>query len=91
MIMLFDPISGGLIMAKKVVKKTAKRASFISKAPVRRLMKGEGAKLVSDEALELLIKKIEEHGLKITKKAMSLVKDEKRKRLTAEDVNWAMN
>ena len=80
--------------AKKPVKKAAKKPEkrgFISKAPVRRLMKGEGAKLVSDEAIELLIKKIEEHGLKITKKAMSLVKDEKRKRLTAEDVTWAMS
>jgi len=75
---------------KKVVKKTSGRGSFISKAPIRRLMKGEGASLVSEEALELLIKKIEEHGIFVTKKAISLVKDEKRKRLTAEDVNWAI-
>ena len=76
---------------KKIVKKPTKRGSFISKAPVRRLMRGEGATLVSEEALELLIKKIEEHGTYVTKKAVSLVKDEKRKRLTADDVNWAIN
>ena len=76
--------------AKKAAKKPEKRSSFISKAPVRRLMRGEGAKLVSEEALELLIKKIENHGIMVTKKAIALVKDEKRKRLTADDVNWAM-
>ena len=75
---------------KAPAKKTEKRSSFISKAPVRRLMKNEGASLVSDDAVEILIKKIEEHGIFLTKKAITLVKDEKRKRLTADDINWAM-
>lgn len=75
---------------KKVVKsKSGDRSSFISKAPVRRLMKGEGAGLVSDDAIKLLIGQLETHAIKTTKKALTLVKDEKRKRLTAEDITWA--
>ncbi|UYP47653.1 hypothetical protein NEF87_003938 [Candidatus Lokiarchaeum ossiferum] len=75
---------------KKVVKSTSEnRSSFISKAPVRRLMKGEGAGLVSDEAVKLLIEQLEKNAIQTTKKALTLVKDEKRKRLTAEDITWA--
>ena len=82
---------------KKVVKKSDKAAnstkdrSFVAKAPIRRLMRQEGANLVSDEALGLLIEKVEEIAMKTTKTALSLVKDEKRKRLTAEDIQWASN
>ncbi len=79
-------------MANKPIapaKKVGARSGFISKAPVRRLMKDEGASLVSDDALKLIIKTLEDHAVKTTKKAIQLVKDEKRKRLTAEDINWA--
>jgi DNA-binding protein len=76
---------------KIMVKKNINRTSFISKAPVKRLMKQEGARLISDGALKLLISKLEQIATKTTKKAMSLVKDEKRKRLTSEDIAWAAN
>jgi histone H3/H4 len=91
---------GGFIMAKKseskeapkkasAPKKAVERKSFISKAPVRRLMKVEGADLVSEDALVLMISKLEEIATATTKKAMSLVKDEKRKRLTGPDISMA--
>ncbi len=74
---------------KKSPKKGETRETFISKAPIRRLMKEEGAGLVSDEALDLLIGQLEKIGTATTKKAMKLVKDENRKRLTAEDISLA--
>jgi histone H3/H4 len=66
-----------------------KEKSYISKAPIRRLMKAEGADLVAEDAMGLLISKLIEQATKITKKAVQLVKDEKRKRLTPEDIMWA--
>lgn len=66
-----------------------KEKSYISKAPIRRLMKAEGADLVAEDAMALLISKLIEQANKVTKKAVQLVKDEKRKRLTAEDIMWA--
>ncbi|TFH28315.1 MAG: hypothetical protein E4G98_05455 [Promethearchaeota archaeon] len=63
--------------------------SFISKAPIRRLMAEEGARLVSDEALAIMIKSLENHAIATTKKAIEIVRDDKRKRLTAEDISWA--
>lgn len=92
-------------MAKKTTNKTAKktagkknknntkspstRKNFISKAPVRRLMQEEGASLISDEALDLLINTLEKHAVETTKKALEIVKDDKRKRITSKDINWA--
>ena len=84
-------------MAKKIIKKVVNsdidekmmKKLFLTRTPVRRLMKDEGAKLVSDEAVDLLISKLEELAIKTTKKAMELVKDEKRRRLTADDITWA--
>ncbi|MHA1648365.1 MAG: histone [Promethearchaeota archaeon] len=81
---------------KKPVKKAAPkkkvggRDHFISKAPLRRLMKDEGAGLVSEGALLLMAKTLEAHAKKVTKKAISIVKDEKRKRLTSQDITFAI-
>lgn len=76
---------------KKLVKKAVKKSpsSFISKAPIKRFMKEQGAALVSKEAILLMINQLEVQAKRTTKKALSLVKDEKRKRLTAEDIVWA--
>jgi histone H3/H4 len=52
----------------------------MSKAPIKRFMKEQGATLVSDGAIELLIEQLEIQAKRTTKKALSLVKDEKRKR-----------
>ncbi len=73
---------------KKPAKKkaAAKRSSYIAKAPIRRLMKQEGAGLVAENAVELLITTLTKAGEAVTKKAVKLVKEDKRKRLTAADI-----
>jgi len=75
-------------MAKKkpAVKK---RESYIAKAPIRRLMKAEGARLVAAEALDKLIDYLEDAGAKITKDAIAHTKVAKRKRVTAVDIRNA--
>ena len=55
-------------MAKK------NRSGFIAKAPIRRLMKAEGAGLVAESAVELLIKKLTDVATEITKKAVKAAK-----------------
>lgn len=67
-------------------KATSKRGGYIAKAPIRRLMKAEGAELVAESAVSLLIEKLEEMGEKVTKEAVKLVKVDKRKRVTAADI-----
>jgi histone H3/H4 len=75
-------------MAKKesAPKKKAERNAYIAKAPIRRLMKNEGAGLVAEDAVELLIATLTKAAEECTKKAVKLVKDEKRKRLTSVDI-----
>jgi histone H3/H4 len=75
-------------MAKK--KAPAKKAeSYIAKAPIRRLMKKEGADLVAAEALDKLIGFLEKKAAQATKDALSICKKDKRKRITAADVRNA--
>ena len=78
-------------MAKKAVKKAAPakkstRDSFIAKAPIRRLMKREGAILVSESAVVMLIEVLTKLAATATKEAMKIVKADKRKRVTAPDI-----
>ena len=71
---------------KKAAPKADKGRSFISKAPIRRLMKNEGAGLVAEDAVILLITQLTEAAKKVTKEAVKLVKNDKRKRVTAADI-----
>ena len=64
----------------------ADKKTFISKAPIRRLMKAEGAQLVAQDAIVLLITELERIGKETTKEAMKVVKADKRKRITAADI-----
>ena len=68
-----------------------KKASggYIAKAPIRRLMKREGADLVAAEALDRLIEFLENEAAATTKEAMKICKADKRKRITAKDVREA--
>ena len=82
-----------IIMAKKAKKAAPKkkaagatRTSYIAKAPIRRLMKNEGAGLVAENAVVLLIETLTKAGTELTKSAVKLVKADKRKRVTAADV-----
>ncbi len=75
-------------MAKK--KPAAKkRDSYIAKAPIRRLMKAEGANLVAAEALDKLIEYLEKGAATVTKDAIDFTKKAKRKRVTAADIRNA--
>jgi len=75
-------------MAKK--KAPAKKSeSYIAKAPIRRLMKKEGADLVAADALDKLIGYLEKKAADATKEAIKITKADKRKRVTAADVRKA--
>ncbi|MBD3212806.1 MAG: histone [Candidatus Lokiarchaeota archaeon] len=66
-----------------------KTESYIAKAPIRRLMKREGADLVSADSLDKLIDFLEKSAAKATKEAIKITKADKRKRITAEDIREA--
>jgi histone H3/H4 len=74
-------------MAKKPAKK--KGEGYIAKAPIRRLMKKEGADLVAAEALDKLINYLENAAADATKAAIAVCKADKRKRVTAADIRNA--
>jgi len=75
-------------MAKK--KAPAKKSdSYIAKAPIRRLMKKEGADLVAADALDKLIGFLESTASDATKEAIKITKADKRKRVTAADIRKA--
>lgn len=74
-------------MANKPAK--ADRKGFVAKAPIRRLMKNEGASLVAEGALDLLIAKLEEIAKATTKKALEFASADKRKRVTGVDITQA--
>ncbi|MCJ7648567.1 MAG: NFYB/HAP3 family transcription factor subunit [Candidatus Lokiarchaeota archaeon] len=77
-------------MAKKTVAaKKAKSETYIAKAPIRRLMKKEGADLVAAAALDKLIEFLEAKAAEATKEAHKICKVEKRKRISAADVRNA--
>ncbi len=80
-------------MAKKKAapKKAAPKKSdgYIAKAPIRRLMKKEGADLVAADALDKLIGYLESSAANATKEAIKVCKEDKRKRVTAADIRDA--
>ena len=74
-------------MAKKAPVK--KSEGYIAKAPIRRLMKKEGADLVAADALDKLIGYLESKAADATKEAIKITKADKRKRVTAADIRKA--
>ncbi len=74
-------------MAKKAPAK--KSDGYIAKAPIRRLMKKEGADLVAADALDKLIGYLEKQAANATKEAIKITKADKRKRVTAADIRKA--
>ncbi len=74
-------------MAKKAPAK--KSEGYIAKAPIRRLMKKEGADLVAADALDKLIGYLEKSASDATKEAIKITKADKRKRVTAADIRKA--
>ncbi|MFW9829270.1 MAG: histone-like protein [Candidatus Thorarchaeota archaeon] len=76
-------------MAKKKAPAKKKAEGYIAKAPIRRLMKKEGADLVAAEALDKLIGFLEKSAAEATKDAIKVCKADKRKRVTAADIRAA--
>jgi histone H3/H4 len=76
-------------MAKKKAPVKKKGDSYIAKAPIRRLMKKEGADLVAADALDKLIGYLENTAAEATKEAIKITKADKRKRVTAADIRKA--
>ncbi len=76
-------------MAKKVAPAGKKAAAYIAKAPIRRLMKSQGAILVAAQALDKLIEYLEKTAADVTKESIKLTKAEKKKRITALDIRNA--
>ncbi|MHA1195638.1 MAG: histone [Promethearchaeota archaeon] len=74
---------------KKAPAKPKKAETYIAKAPIRRLMKKEGADLVAAEALDKLIQFLEKKAAETTKAALKICKADKRKRVTAADIRNA--
>jgi histone H3/H4 len=68
----------------------AAEEKYISKAPIRRLMKNQGANLVAEEAVITLVEFLEKYADTLTKKAMKVAEEDKRKKLTADDINAAL-
>ncbi len=71
---------------KKKATESKGRSAYIAKAPIRRLMKNEGAGLVAENAVILLIEELTKAAKEVTKEAVKLVKSDKRKRVTAADI-----
>jgi len=63
---------------------------FISKAPIRRIMKNQGASLVAEEAVTTLVDYLEKFADTLTKKALKIAEADKRKKVTPEDINAAL-
>ena len=53
-------------------------------------MKEEGAKLVAQDAITFLVSTIEKEAIRITKKAVKSVKNDRRKRLMSSDISEAL-
>ena len=62
---------------------------YISKAPIRRLMKAQGASLVAEEAVKALVDYLGKFGGDVTKAAIDVAKKDKRKKVTADDIEAA--
>lgn len=60
-----------------------------SKAPLRRLMKAEGAKLVSEDAIDLLASTLVKRAKEITVEAKRIAESDKRKRIQGTDIEKA--
>ncbi len=71
------------------MKRAPARSSYISKSPVRRIMRKEGAERISSKALVRLIHFLEISGATATRDAIKLAKADKRKRITSADIRNA--
>ncbi|MHA1793671.1 MAG: histone-like protein [Promethearchaeota archaeon] len=69
--------------------KTAKKR-YLAWSPVRDLMKSVGAQIVARDAVNALIKHLEEKATAITTAALKLTRHSKRIKLTKDDIELAL-
>jgi len=68
----------------------AKRKRIFAWSPVRELMKGAGAEIVSRDAVDILLYYLEERAKKLTSTSLQLAKHSKRKKITNDDMKLAI-
>jgi histone H3/H4 len=73
-----------------MVNGMGKRKRTFAWNPVRRLMKTNGANIVSRDAVELLITDLEKTSQILTQKAITFAKHSKRKKISKEDMLLAI-
>ena len=69
----------------------AKKRRIFAWSPLRALMKKAGAEIVSREAVESLLFYLEERSKKLTTAALKFAKHAKRKKITASDIQLAID
>lgn len=62
----------------------------ISNAPIRRIMKGEGAFLVAEDAVDCLVEYLEGLVKKATLESMKIAESDKREKITGDDITEAL-
>ncbi|MHA1792431.1 MAG: histone-like protein [Promethearchaeota archaeon] len=74
--------------APKAAPKVASsgESSYIAKAPIRRLMKNQGADLVAENAVLVLINALTGYAQDLTKKSIELATKRKAKKITQDDI-----
>jgi DNA-binding protein len=65
--------------------------SVIPKAPVAKLMMDNGAKRVSEDAVDCLTEHLIDYSLKISERAIKLARHSGRKTVQSEDIKLALN
>lgn len=68
----------------------ARKKGTFAWSPIRELMKNSGAAMAANNAVDELIKYLEEVGAQITSKALECAKHAGRKKITEEDMKIAM-
>jgi histone H3/H4 len=67
----------------------AKKRRIFAWSPLRALMKGAGAEIVSRDAVEVLLNYLEERARKETSMALEFAKHSKRKKISSNDMAMA--
>lgn len=67
----------------------AKKRRIFAWSPLRALMKGAGAEIVSRDCVEVLLNYLEDRARKITGMALEFAKHSKRKKISKDDMALA--
>jgi len=68
-----------------------RKGNILPKAPIARIMKENGAKRISDDALEEFSNKLEKFGEKLCDHSIRIAKHSGRKTVNSSDIKLALN